>query len=250
VRVFERGGRGVLTTRAGEELLGRARRVLLAADELLDAASRYADPLSGTLRIGVIPTVSPYFLPEAAPALRRALPRLAIVWSEDKTAALSLALHKGELDAALVALPAELGAVESQVIGDDRFVLAAPPGHPLAKKSRLKPDELNGVELLVLAEGHCLRDQALAACQEAHHSEFGATSLQTLVQMVAGGAGVTLLPELALPSENQRGMLVVRQFVAPAPGRTLALVWRLESAAKEVLRQIAAVMRKTLAQRQ
>ena len=145
---------------------------------------------------------------------------------------------------ALLALPAEVGAVEVEPLGEDPFVLAAPAGHPLAKgKRRLRPAELNGVELLLLAEGHCLRDQAISACKRARHSPFGATSLATLVQLVAGGAGVTLLPSLAL--DTAKGSLVVRQFVAPAPGRTLALIRRQQSP-DGALRQIAAVLRKTL----
>jgi LysR family transcriptional regulator, hydrogen peroxide-inducible genes activator len=235
-KVFERDRRRVLTTRAGAELLDRARRLLEAADEL---CARGADPLAGTLRIGVLPTIAPYLLPHAAPALRRALPRLTILWSEDKTRELAAALHAGRLDAALVALPSEVGAVESATIGDDPFVLAAPPGHPLVKgRGRLHPRDLAGADLLLLAEGHCLRDQAIAACKRAHHAPFSATSLPTLVALVAGGAGVTLLPSLALPAEK----LVVRQFAAPAPKRTLTLIWR-PGSPDAALRQIAAVLR-------
>jgi LysR family hydrogen peroxide-inducible transcriptional activator len=229
VRLFERDRRRVLLTAAGAALLPRARQLLVEADDLVDAAARLGDPFAGTLRVGVIPTVSPYLLPEIAPALRRAHPRLQIVWTEDKTPTLAQQLAAGELDAALLALEAELGEVEHEVIGRDAFVLAVGSTHPLAKASRpIAAAELDGVELLLLAEGHCLRDQSIAACgrRRVHQSPFGATSLATLTQMVAAGRGVTLLPELALATENRRGQLHLRGFKAPAPGRTLALVWR------------------------
>src|SRR5260370_23319784 len=133
VQLFERDRRHVLVTPAGEELLRRARQLLIEADDLVDAATRSSDPLAGTLRLGVIPTISPYFVPEVAPALRRRFPQLQILWSEDKTANLRASLHAGELDGALVALEAELGEVEHEVIGYDPFVLAASPQHPLAR---------------------------------------------------------------------------------------------------------------------
>src|SRR6478736_6451693 len=137
VRLFERDRRRVLLTPAGEELIERARRVLIDADDLVDAARGLGDPLAGTLAVGVIPTVSPYLLPAAAPAIRRAHPRLTVRWLEEKTEILARELHAGRLDAALLALEADLGGpLQREVIGRDRFVLAAPPTHPLAKRSR------------------------------------------------------------------------------------------------------------------
>lgn len=246
VRLFERDRRRVMVTAAGEALLPHARKLLVDAGDLVAAAARFADPLAGTLRIGVIPTVSPYLLPEIAPALRRAWPRLSLVWSEDKTAALAARLHAGELDAALVALEAELGDVEHAVIGRDRFLVAVGAEHPLARSQRpIDADALRGEELLLLAEGHCLRDQALSACGRGRRREspFGATSLATLTQMVAAGRGVTLLPELAVATENRRGQLTVRRFKKPAPGRTLALVWRRGSAVATAARAVAETIR-------
>src|SRR4051812_13487309 len=246
VRLFERDRRHVLVTAAGEALLPHARALLVAADDLVAAAARLGDPLAGTLRIGIIPTVSPYLLPEIAPALRRALPRLELVWSEDKTATLTARLQAGELDAALVALEAELGDFEHERLGRDRFVVAVGAEHPLARSSRpLGADELRGQELLLLAEGHCLRDQALSACGRGRRREspFGATSLSTLTQMVAAGRGVTLLPELALATENRRGQLRLRPFKQPSPGRTLALVWRRGSPVAPAVSAIAATIR-------
>jgi LysR family transcriptional regulator, hydrogen peroxide-inducible genes activator len=246
VRLFERDRRRVLVTAGGRELVERARRVLLEAEDLLAAAKRFGDPLAGTLRIGVIPTISPYLLPHAAPALRAKFERLAIVWVEEKTDVLVRRLDAGELDAALVALEAELGDVESEVVAEDPFVLVAPKGHPLAaRRSPARLDELRGESVLLLDDGHCFREQALAVCSNARAEEleFRATSLSTLVQMVASGMGVTLLPELALAAEIRGTDLRARRFVRPAPHRTLALVWRKRSPLGEVFRALAREVR-------
>jgi LysR family hydrogen peroxide-inducible transcriptional activator len=244
VQLFERDRRRVMTTAAGEALVAHARRLLVGADDLVAAAARFADPLAGTLRIGVIPTVSPYLLPEIAPALRKAHPRLQIVWSEEKTPSLVEALARGELDAGLVALEAELGDVEHAVFGHDRFVVAVGEGHALCGSSKpVDPASLRGEELLLLAEGHCLRDQALSVCgrRRRRESPFSATSLSTLAQMVAAGGGATLLPELALATENRRGQLHVRALTEPM-GRTLAVIWRRGSAVVPAGRAIAATI--------
>jgi LysR family transcriptional regulator, hydrogen peroxide-inducible genes activator len=246
VRLFERDRRRVLPTRAGEELLARARLLLVEADDLVAASKSAGDPLAGTLRVGVIPTISPYLLPVVAPALRSAFPRLRVTWIEDKTRVLVERLDAGTLDAALLALEAEIGEFEHEVIARDAFVLATPLGHPLgASSSPARPSELRGTSVLLLDEGHCFREQALSFCSRAHarELEFRATSLATLVQMVAGGAGVTLLPTVALPTEGRRGDLRLRSFVAPAPHRTIALIWRKRSPLGPPLRQVAVAMR-------
>ena len=245
VRLFERDRRRVLVTAAGHELVGRARRVLLETDDLVESAKRWVDPLSGSLRLGVIPTVSPYLLPSAARALKRELPKLGLHWVEDRTETLLRALDAGELDAALLALEAELGDVEVAVIGKDPFVLAAPHGHPLASKTTpVAAGELAGHAVLLLTDGHCLRQQALSFCERARAEEleFRATSLSTLVQMVAAGAGVTLLPELSLATEASRARLVIRRFKSPAPHRTLALVWRRRSPLGTALARVAGIV--------
>lgn len=246
VRLFERDRRGVLVTRAGKELLERALRLLVDADDLAELARRREDPLAGELSLGVIPTVSPYLLPRAQRALRKALPKLRIAWTEDKTRSLIAALELGELDGALVALEAELGEVERAVIARDPFVLATPPEHPLGRKSSpVSASELAGHPVLLLTEGHCLREQALEYCStsRAEELEFRATSLSTLVQMVAAGAGVTLLPELALDTEAARAKLVVRRFKKPVPHRTLALVWRKRSSIGTALGELARIVK-------
>ena len=247
VRLFERDRRRVLLTPAGEDLIERARRVLVDADDLVDAARRLGDPLAGTLAIGVIPTVSPYLLPTAAPAIRRAHPRLNVRWLEDKTENLARELHAGRLDAALLALEADLGGpLKREVIGRDPFVLAAPRAHPLGKPARpASLSELRGAHLLLLDDGHCLRDQALAVCAGARTEElaFRATSLPTLAQMVSAGAGVTLLPRMAVATESRRAHLAVRPLSDERAFRTLALVWRPTSPSGPALRKLAATIR-------
>jgi LysR family hydrogen peroxide-inducible transcriptional activator len=246
VRLFERDRRRVLATAAGREVIDRARRVLLDADDLVAAAKRAGDPLAGTLRIGVIPTISPYLLPSVTPVLRRAYPRLATVWVEDKTEALVRSLEAGALDAALLALEADIGDVEREVIADDPFVLATRPDDPLgAKTTPAKAAELRDVSVLLLDDGHCFRDQALAFCSsaKAQELEFRATSLPTLAHMVAGGAGVTILPQIAVPTEAQGAGLRVRALATPVPHRTLALVWRKRSPLAPALRKLAGTIR-------
>jgi LysR family hydrogen peroxide-inducible transcriptional activator len=246
VRLFERDRRRVLVTAAGKELIDRARRVLLEAEDLGAAARLAGDPLAGTLRIGVIPTISPYLLPSATPALRRAYPELTTVWVEDKTETLVRRLEDGTLDAALLALEAEIGDVEHEVVAGDAFVLATRPDDPLGNKSApAKASELRNASVLLLDDGHCFRDQALAFCSsaKAHELEFRATSLATLAHMVAGGMGVTILPELAVPTEAERAGLRVRAFATPVPQRTLALVWRKRSPLAPALRKVACTIR-------
>jgi LysR family hydrogen peroxide-inducible transcriptional activator len=246
VQLFERTRRRVLVTRAGEELLARVRRVLREADDLAKAATPLTDPFAGTLRVGVIPTVSPYLVPDIAPVLRVRYPRLRLLWTEDKTTVLAGKLRAGDLDAALLALEANLGDVEHEVLGRDPFVLATPLGHPLGVRTTpARAHDLDGAQVLLLDDGHCFRDQALAWCTRARAQEldYRATSLGTLTQMVAGGAGVTLLPRLALATEVRRGEVRTRPFAEPAPGRTIALVWRRGTGLARALRDVAGTIR-------
>jgi LysR family hydrogen peroxide-inducible transcriptional activator len=244
-RLFERDRRRVLVTAAGEALVARARRVLTDVDDLADAGKRMCDPLAGTLRLGVIPTISTYLLPDLVRALRREYPALTVRWTEDKTPNLVGALGDGTLDAALLALEADLGELTREPIGRDPFLLAAPRGHALARGTApVTARELAGERVLLLDDGHCLRDQALAVCGGAGTEELGyrATSLPTLAQMVATGAGVTLLPELAVATECHRAALVVRPLAEPA-FRTVGLVWRPTSPLGPALRSLATTMR-------
>jgi len=246
VRFFERDRRRVLVSKAGKPLLEQARRIVLAADDLVQVAKESVDPFVGKFTLGVIPTVSPYLLPKIAPVLREHFPRLALTWIEDKTAVLAHALAEGRLDGAVVALEAELGPVDHAVIAKDQFVLATPREHPLSQGTGgVARRDLAGEDVLLLDEGHCLREQALEYCSRtrAHELEFRATSLPTLVQMVAGGAGVTLLPSLAVEAEAARAQLSLRPFEAPAPERTIALIFRRHSPLAASMTTLAKVMR-------
>jgi LysR family hydrogen peroxide-inducible transcriptional activator len=250
LRLFERDRRRVIPTSPGREVLERAHVILRAADDLVESARRAADPLSGTLRFGVIPTISPYLLPRLAPALRADFPRLVALWVEDKTEVLIAKLGEGALDAAILALEAPIGDVERVVIGADPFVLAAAPGHALVQGKRpLRAADLRGAPVLLLDDGHCFRDQALSVCAGAGADELGfrATSMSTLAQMVAGGGGVTLLPAMAVPTEAQRAGLAVRRLAEPVPKRTIALVWRRRSPLGPALAQLAETVRTTVA---
>ena len=242
VRLFERDRRRVLATGAGKTLLERARRILRETDDLVQAAQQLGDPLAGQLRIGVIPTISSYLLPSVSPLLRRRFPKLRLAWIEDKTETLVHELEAGDLDAALVATEAPIGDVESEEIAKDPFVLALPRNHALAASHRPATlHDLRDASVLLLDDEHCFRDQALAYCSRGRvqELEFRATSLATLAQMVAGGAGVTLLPELAVPTESRRAELYLRPLADPAPHRTIALVWRRQSPRGAVLRAVA-----------
>ncbi|HET6164443.1 MAG TPA: LysR substrate-binding domain-containing protein [Planctomycetota bacterium] len=245
VKLFERDRRRVAVTAAGTALVARARELLASADALADAARDLGDPFGGTLRIGVIPTVGSYLLPDAAPKLRAAFPRLAVAWVEEKTPVLLERLAKGELDGAVVALDAEVAGLPRVVLGEDPFVFAAAASHPLAASARpIATAQLEGERVLLLDDGHCFRDQALELCARAGAEEaaFRATSLATLVQMAAAGLGVTLLPSLALALENRGGALRVRRFAPTAPSRTLALVWRRGAARDATLERVGATL--------
>jgi LysR family hydrogen peroxide-inducible transcriptional activator len=244
--LFERERRPLLVTPAGEALIARARVLLRQAGDLVGAARAFEDPLSGTLRLGLIPTISPYLLPEVAHALRRDLPRLELVFVEDKTAVLVRQLERGELDAALLALEADTADLETVSLARDPFVLAVPRDHRLAKrKQAVKSSELSGENVLLLDDGHCFREQALTYCEHAKVEELGfrATSLATLTQMVAGGLGVTLLPSLAVPIENRRGDLATLRLSSPEPARTLGLAYRPGSPLKARFERVAEVIR-------
>lgn len=248
VVIFERDKKRVLVTSAGEEIVARARRVLVEAEDLLAAATRARDPFAGTFRVGVIPTVAPYYLPEVTEALASAYPDLRLVFREEKTEEVVRDLKTGALDAGLVALEADLGDLDHAEILRDAFVVALPRGHALTKKRKVAEADLEGSRVLLLDDGHCFRSQALAVCGQAGASEldFRATSLATLVQMVARGAGddaITLLPELALEVENRNEQLEVRRFTGDEPARTLVLAWRRGSPFAAAFEKTAAVLR-------
>ncbi len=245
VRLFERGRGGVLFTSAGQGLVARARRLLRDATDLHAASARLHDPLRGVLRIGVLPTVSPYLLPAVGPALHARFPALEVHWSEERTDALLASLREGSLDAAFLAqVPGMEGLAHAPVI-DEPFVLAGAPGHALFQRKRpVRMDELRGQTLLLLEEGHCFREQALEICASARARDAGyrATSLATLARVAAGGNGLTLLPLLSLPVENRNRELATRAFARPVPSRALVLSFRAGSALAGPLQKLARVM--------
>jgi LysR family hydrogen peroxide-inducible transcriptional activator len=250
LRIFERLPRSVVVTAAGAPIVERARRTILDADDLVSVAQRTRDPLSATLRFGVIPTVAPYLLPEITVSLRASYPNLHLIWSEEKTRDLVAKISSGELDAGALALESDLGDLETESIGRDAFFLAVPTGHKLAKKGKTaQVDELEGETVLLLDDGHCFRDQALDLCTRvgAEEASMRATSMSTLAQMVAGGAGITLLPQIALATENRARSLVVRSFGPRGPARTLVVAWRKTSPVIVALQAISKTISATVA---
>jgi len=244
VQVFERDRRSVLVTPAGDDVVGRARIALDTIDAVSAAARRRGEPLVGPLRLGVIPTIAPYWLPALLPHVRAKFPKLELVLREDQTARLLGALDAGELDAAFLALPVP-GDFTTAPIAREQFLVAAPRGDALLAKSSLGERDLDERTVLLLEDGHCLRDQALAVCERSgavESMQVRATSLPTLVQMVAGGMGITLLPEAAADALVQaRGPVAVAKLAKP-PGRTIGLAWRTSSARLREFRLLAETM--------
>jgi LysR family hydrogen peroxide-inducible transcriptional activator len=244
VQLIERQPKRVALTAAGEEIVTRARRILEASDEVVTLARAHRDPLAGALRIAMLPTIGPYLLPRVAREITKALPRLDLRLYEYPTAAMLAKLRAGEIDLGILALPVDLDGLEARELYDEAFMVALPATHPLAKRPTIRIQDLHGETLLLLEDGHCLRDQALAVCSHASMQEkqdFRATSLETLRQMVATGAGVTLLPELATHGayRHARGV-VVRPFARPAPLRKIGGVWRKTSARHAAIAAVCA----------
>jgi LysR family transcriptional regulator, hydrogen peroxide-inducible genes activator len=252
VELFERQPRQVLLTAAGERVLEHARRAVDEADAVREVARLAHDPESGSLRMGVFPTLGPYLLPHLVPALHRRFPQLELLLVEEKTEVVLERLHDGHLDVGLLALPVDHDHLHEEPLFEEDFVLAVPADHPLARsKKRLDLSVLDGQELLLLEEGHCLRAQALSVCRlhgAGERAGFRATSLETLRQMVAGGVGITLLPALAVhePVPVYDGVRLLR-FAAPAPSRRVAMFWRTTSSFGEFLPTLAEVIRDTAA---
>lgn len=245
-QLVERSTRRVFLTTEGRQLLSRAQAVVEAADAFSAAAAGSSDPLRAGLRLGLIPTVAPYVLPTVLAGVAEQLPELTLRVTEDQTERLLAVLREGALDAALIALPAGGGGLTAIPIYDEDFVLALPPGHPLAGKRRVPATALADLPLLLLDEGHCLRDQALDVCHtagvRAELANTRAASLATAVQCVTGGLGVTLIPQSAVPVEASRSRLGLAQFAAPRPGRRIGLVFRSSSGRDESYRRLAGLI--------
>ncbi len=245
-QLIERSTRRVLLTAEGTELLPRAQAVVEAVDAFTATAGGSSDPLRAGMRLGLIPTVAPYVLPTVLAGLAERFPGMTLRVTEDQTGRLMTVLREGALDAALIALPADVGGVTAIPIYDEDFVLALPPGHPLSGKRRVPAEALADLPLLLLDEGHCLRDQALDVCHKAgvraELANTRAASLATAVQCVTGGLGVTLIPQSAVPVEATRSRLGLAQFAAPRPGRRIGLVYRSSSGRDESYRQLAGII--------
>lgn len=228
--LVERARTGAVFTAPGREVAERAVRLLDDAEELVRSVQGHGEPLNGVFRLGAIPTIAPFLLPKLAPSLKLQHPTLRLYLREDLTARLIEGLRARTLDAALIALPYDAPGIETRSIFEDEFLLACARSHPLAASGPLKPSDLLGEDLLLLEDGHCLRDHALAVCGSTpgrQSTEVAATSLTTLAHMAAGGIGVTLLPRLALEGGAAAGAdLVLRPFEPPLIGRAVGVAWR------------------------
>jgi LysR family transcriptional regulator, hydrogen peroxide-inducible genes activator len=248
VSLVERQPKRISLTPTGQQVVERARRLLQESDAIVELAQAGRDPLGGELRVALIPTVGPYLLPRVAPALQRDLPKLKLLLYEYQTAPLLERLRAGELDVGVLALPVvPMDGLDSIVLYEEPFALAVPATHRLAARGRVGVEDLRDETLLLLEDGHCLRDQALEVCSriDVHEAQdYRATSLETLRQMVAAGHGVTLLPELAIaPPIGPTSGLEIRPFDAPAPSRTIGAVWRKSTTRGPAIEAIADTVR-------
>lgn len=227
IELVERRTGEARLTATGVDIARRAKQILSAVNDLADFAHHRGKVLCGPLRLGVIPSVAPYLLPRVLPLLQERYPELRLELHETQTLALLRELEGGSLDVVLVALPLVNPDLETLPLFDDAFLLAVPAGEKLAR-TKITPDSIDTRRLILLEEGHCLRDQALAFCSVSNRDtmELGATSLTTVMQMVANGYGVTLLPEIAVGAEVRDKRVRLLPFSDPKPSRTLGLAWR------------------------
>ncbi|WP_085338708.1 hydrogen peroxide-inducible genes activator [Aquidulcibacter paucihalophilus] len=244
-RLIERGRNGATLTPAGEIAAAKARAILSAVDELGEAVQGAAEPLTGPFRLGVIPTIAPFFLPKVLPRAKAAFPKLKLYLREDLTGRLIEGLRAHTLDAALIALPYEAQGIDTLPLFDDEFLFVGPADHPLSKKAELSAADLAGESVLLLEDGHCLRDHAIGVCGMTRpgQEEVRATSLFTLVQMAAGGMGISLLPKMAADAGIAAEGLVVRPFNPPVIGRQVGLAWRRSSGRLIEIKALSAILK-------
>ena len=250
--MVDRNRSGVILTAAGSEAVSRAGAILAQAEDLVQACRGAGQPLEGRLRLGVIPTVAPFLLPPALPVLRARFPRLRLFLREEMTSRLIADLKAGLLDIILIALPYDGAGLEWAHVGDDELLAAFPNGHPLCARSSVPAGAMERETLILLEDGHCLRDHALAACSletsrpSTSEGGFAATSLHTLVQMVGSGLGVSLLPGVAVEAGlTQTAPVVVRPMVAGSPSREVVVAWRAGSSRGAEARLLADVLKST-----
>ncbi len=247
--LVERRPGDIALTDTGLEVAARAEQILTATRDLIDFA-RHRDVLSGQLRLGIIPTLAPYILPRVLPKLQANYPLLRLEVRETQTKMLLDELVSGRLDAVMLALPAEGGEAETLPLFDDPFLLAVPASDKFAAHGRVDIEDVDQRRLILLEEGHCLRDQALAFCATTRRdapASLGATSLATVMQMVANGYGVTLLPQVAVDAEARDDRVKLLRFRDPEPGRKIGLVWRRTSPRRKDFEALGALVMETLA---
>lgn len=247
VQIFERQPRTVLLTAAGAAIIARARAILREVDAIRDVARNARDPEAGSIRLGMFPTLGPYLLPHVIPALRRCFPKLELLLVEEKSEQLLSRLERGDLDAALLALPAGDDTLNAAWLFDEPFLLAVPRERAEDfPDARVTMSDLRGQQVLLLEEGHCMRTQALSLCELSGASErggFRATSLETLRQMVAANVGMTLLPQLSvMPPVATNDNLLLRRFADPQPQRQIGLLWRKSDAREPLMQALAEVL--------
>lgn len=246
--LVERRPGEIVLTDIGIEVAERAEKILTATRDLVDFA-RHRDTLSGRLRLGIIPTLAPYVLPRALPKLQAAYPSLRLEVRETQTATLLAELGRGELDAIMLALPVDGADVQTLPLFDDPFLLAVPAHEPLPARGRVGAANVDQSRLILLEEGHCLRDQALAFCagrSGERPAGLGATSLATVMQMVANGYGVTLVPEVAVDAELHDPRVRLLRFAEPEPARTIGLAWRRTSPRRPDFEALGAAVSETI----
>jgi LysR family hydrogen peroxide-inducible transcriptional activator len=246
VTLIERHRRNIMLTPAGNQLLAKARKVLNAAHDLEVTAKTLGDPLSGEMHLGLIPTLAPYLLPHIMPDLIGGLPRMEFYLHEEQTADLVQSLDKGHLDALILPWLEDMKDFDAYDLFDEPFVLAMNRKHALAKKKRVKLEDLKGCHVLTLEDGHCLRNQALGYCFSAGADEdkrFQATSLETLRYMVASGIGITLLPKLSVIDQRESNDIVYIPFQQPQPSRRIVLLIRQNYTRVETVREIVGLVR-------
>jgi len=246
VQLIERQPRRIALTEAGAQVVARARRIIEAGDEIVALSQLQRDPLAGRLRLALLPTIGPYLLPLVAGRIRRKLPRLELLMYEYQTGPMLEHLHAGDIDVGILALPVPADGLIDRRLFDEPFVVAVPESNPLASRKSLKSSDLDGETLLLLEDGHCLRDQALDVCRNSSVQEkqdFRATSLETLRQMVASGTGITLLPQLASSGAygHARGISIV-PFARPAPVRHVGALWRKTTARGAAIEAVCEVI--------
>ena len=248
--VAERSKRHVVITRVGEQIAERAKGLLREAEEIMEVARVGKAPMTGEIRLGVIPTIGPFLLPRVLPALRERYPALTIYLREEQTAPLLARLEDGEIDVALIALPCDAGDLGIEVIGEDEFLFACNRTHALAGAEEVSLEALEDEKLMLLEEGHCLRGHALDACGRGDaraRAQFEASSLHTLVQMVAAGIGVTLVPRLAADARIAEGTGISLSRLATPASREIGLAWRRTSLRTEDFRRLAGALRELTA---